>query len=305
MKVIVTTTINRPTESLQRFVEKKDWKLVVVGDLKTPHREYQDIPEITYLHPDEQHSRWKELSELIGFNCIQRRNFGFLHAYDMGADIVATVDDDNIPYADWGEDLLINQTVEVDQYDCTEVFDPLSPTNNANLWHRGYPWQLASTKNNIVYLGRKPVKVDVQAGLWDGDPDIDAVERITISPTVRFTCLHPYGSPKTTVFNSQNTFLSRRVLPYYMMIPFVGRMDDIWGGYLLQKLQQINVVFTRASVYQARNEHDLFRDMKNELIGYEHNLALIRSVHPLEEPFLPEKSVAAFKMYHELFGVNS
>mgnify|MGYP003724461491 FL=1 len=35
-KVIVTTTINAPTEALRKFAAMPDWELVVVGDKKTP-----------------------------------------------------------------------------------------------------------------------------------------------------------------------------------------------------------------------------------------------------------------------------
>ena len=35
-KVIVTTTINKPTIAIKKFDEMKDWTLIVVGDLKTP-----------------------------------------------------------------------------------------------------------------------------------------------------------------------------------------------------------------------------------------------------------------------------
>ena len=42
-KYIVTTTIQPPTEATLKFTEKKDWKLIVVGDTKTPHNEYEKI----------------------------------------------------------------------------------------------------------------------------------------------------------------------------------------------------------------------------------------------------------------------
>ena len=35
-KVIVTTTINPPTEALRKFGAMPDWELVVIGDKKTP-----------------------------------------------------------------------------------------------------------------------------------------------------------------------------------------------------------------------------------------------------------------------------
>ena len=37
-----------------------------------------------------------KLSKLIGWNCIQRRNFAILEAYERGAEIIALIDDDNI-----------------------------------------------------------------------------------------------------------------------------------------------------------------------------------------------------------------
>ena len=37
-KIIVTTTINEPTEALIKYSNFKDWKLIIVGDLKTPQK---------------------------------------------------------------------------------------------------------------------------------------------------------------------------------------------------------------------------------------------------------------------------
>ena len=56
---------------------------------------------------------YPELSDAIGWNSIQRRNIGLLYAYEQGADVIATVDDDNIPYDDWGQNLLVGQTVDL------------------------------------------------------------------------------------------------------------------------------------------------------------------------------------------------
>ena len=35
-KFIVTTSINKPTKAIRIFDSLKDWKLIVVGDKKTP-----------------------------------------------------------------------------------------------------------------------------------------------------------------------------------------------------------------------------------------------------------------------------
>ena len=102
MNYIVTTTIFKPSKAVNLFSKIKNWKLVVVGDLKTPHKLYQKMKNVTYLSPKDQNKIDKKLSELIGWNCVQRRNFGYLYAYLNGAKYVATVDD-NIPYNYWSK----------------------------------------------------------------------------------------------------------------------------------------------------------------------------------------------------------
>lgn len=281
-KIIVTTTIQPPTEATIRFSKMKDWTLIVVGDTKTPHEAYRSI-DCIYLHPEDQEKKYPELSNAIGWKTIQRRNIGFVEAYNLGADIIATVDDDNIPYENWGNNLLVGQEVDVDYYDASNigVFDALSVTNNSNLWHRGFPIELLTIKNNVTYLGKKKIKVDVQADLWDGDPDIDAMCRLTKKPIVKFDITAPYTSNVIAPFNSQNTFISREMIKHYMVLPFVGRMDDIWGAYILQQKTKCNVVFNKASVYQERNVQDLITNLEKETIGYRNTKNLINNSYSL------------------------
>ena len=60
--------------------------------------------------------------------------------FKEGADLVATIDDDNIPFANWGKDLLIQKDCTIKKYYTNEIaFDPLSVTNHSHLWHRGFP----------------------------------------------------------------------------------------------------------------------------------------------------------------------
>lgn len=282
-KIIVTTTIQSPTKATKLFSEKTDWQLIVVGDTKTPHEEYSKINCI-YLHPEEQDKKYKKLSDLIGWKTIQRRNIGFIEAYHLGADIIATVDDDNIPYETWGKNILVDREVEVDLYEPHgDYFDPLSVTNYKDLWHRGYPIEDLHIKNKIEYKGKTKKVFKIQADLWDGDPDIDAICRLSKTPCVKFEKINPYTSNKISPFNSQNTFISKDVLPYYMVLPFVGRMDDIWGGYLIQKLFGSCVLYNNATVYQERNPQDLIKNLENEIIGYRNTKMFVSGKYELEE----------------------
>lgn len=299
-KFIVTTTINKPTKALLKFIDKEEWTTIVVGDLSTPHSYYENLNCI-YLDPDFQKDKYKTLSDSIGWNCIQRRNIGFVEAYDLGADIIATVDDDNIPYSNWGQNILINKKVSCDVYECSpsNVFDPLSTTNNKHLWHRGYPLQLLKDRHS-VYKNTEDRKFLVQADLWDGDPDIDAIARLTFSPDVTYDIEKPFCSNSVSPFNSQNTFLSREVIPYYMMIPYIGRFDDIWASYIMQYYYPKSVVYNCATVYQERNDQDLIKNLEDEIFGYRHTLDLLNNLSDWRS-FLPDQSKKFVDEYQKCF----
>jgi len=302
-KVIVTTTINPPTEAIKRFDALADWELVVIGDRKTP--EDYHLERGTYLKPRHQEELDQELSDTIGWNCIQRRNFGLLWAHKMGADVVAIIDDDNIPMPGWGENLLVGTSVEVQEYQTDlPAFDPIGATNEKHLWHRGYPLQLLAKRD---YSRKRTVRItpDIQADFWNGDPDIDAICRMEHAPECRFddSCF-PLAANKPAPFNSQNTFMRASLLPDYFLFPFVGRMDDIWASYYLQA-GGAKVVFNKASVYQQRNEHCLIQDMKKEYLGYENNLKLLGDLQANRAAinnYLPERAIKAFELYRRHFA---
>ena len=301
-KVIVTTTINAPTEAIEKYDALPDWHLVVVGDRKTP--EGYKLARGTYLSPDEQEAIDKELSDLIGWNCIQRRNLGFVYAWQMGADIVATIDDDNIPRENWSAHLFVGEEVDATVYECDiAAFDPVGATNYPHLWHRGYPLQLLPERTYTASR-QEAVRADFQADFWNGDPDIDAICRMQFAPDCTFAeGLFPMAATAVSPFNSQNTFLTRRWLPEYFLFPYVGRMDDIWAAYHVQA-RGARVVYGPPTVVQERNPHDLVIDMKKEYLGYENNLRIVETVATDPDAvlrFLPDEARAAFDRYQSLF----
>jgi hypothetical protein len=303
MKVIVTTTINLVTEAVRKFEALDDWHLVVIGDLKTP-KNYK-LEKGAYVTPEMQEQYDKELSDAIGWNCIQRRNFGLLWAKDMKADVVAVVDDDNIPYDNWGSELMLGKQTPALHYETgLPAFDPVGATNEGHLWHRGFPLQLLSKRD---YSSRKTKNVVacMQADFWNGDPDIDAICRMEHAPECQFDeSFFPIASNKISPFNSQNTFISGDLLKDYFLFPHIGRMDDIWASFYLQAKGH-TVVYGKPSVYQARNEHDLVRDMKQEYLGYENNLRLVQDLATDPEAvfkYLPQSSVRAFELYRRHFN---
>lgn len=310
--IIVTTTINSPTTATLKFcqlAEQNNWKFVIVGDIKTPHQEYQKLCEqnkcVVYLHPNDQDILYPELSKVVGWKTIQRRNIGFVYAYQSGANIIATVDDDNIPYDDWGKNLLVGKTCEVYEYKnrLCNYFDPFSITNQKHLWHRGFPIEHLNSKNDIELLRKQSIFCSIQADFWDGDPDIDAICRLTSKPLVKFDKFEPFFTRQPAPFNSQNTFLHRSVFPYYSVWPSVGRMDDIWAGYSLRSVLDKNkqIVYCPPSVYQERNPQDLVKNLENECIGYRYTKQFIDGNSSPSLQFVPDNVLQFLEIYMSYF----
>lgn len=300
-KVIVTTTINRPTEAIELFDTMSGWELVVSGDNKTP-TDYR-LKNGKYLPPTEQEALDKELSDLVGWNCIQRRNFATLYALrEMKADVVAFVDDDNVPLEGWGRNLILGET-NITTYKVNDVFDPLSVTNHPKLWHRGFPIQDVHKRPILPMSSMTRTRIDIQADLWNGDPDVDAVCRLSMAPNVTFDVSRPYtSSARFSPFNSQNTFLTREAAKHFVMISGVGRMDDIWACYYVQSLG-FKPAYCPATVVQLRNEHDLVKDLDGEMLGYKQTKNLVNDLATNQDAlrkYIPERSWLAIKRFEEL-----
>lgn len=305
---IVTTTIYPPSEAIHKFITFLDWKIIIVGDKKTPHNEYitleQQNKNVQYLTPEYQENNYKELSDAIGWNKIQRRNIGFIEALKQGAEIIASVDDDNIPLDNWGKTIFIRKPTNVYYYESNEIaFDPIGVTNHSELWHRGFPIQDLHQRNNKYKITHKTIIPDIQADFWNGDPDIDALCRLEHKPMCFFDDKYfPLATNVFSPFNSQNTFFSREALKRYLVIPGIGRMDDIWASYYMESLG-FKVIYNKATVFQDRNIQNLTKNLTMEFIGYEKTQEMLMDIKANSNNFskyLPEESLNVINIYNKI-----
>ena len=300
MIYIATTTINKPTKALKLFAKNKNCKLIVSLDKKSKKFHLKNSIVLSTKY---QEKKWPKLSKLVGWNCIQRRNFAILEAFERGAETVALIDDDNIPYKNWFKNIYVNKQIKCKEIKTNKkIFDPVGYTNHSNLWHRGLPLELVNNRKYKI-AKKKLIKPDIQANFWNGDPDIDAVCRMIFKPECNFKkSLFPFFSKKVSPFNSQNTLITRKVIKDYFLFPHIGRMDDIWASFYVTS-KKYRVLYNEPTVYQQRNVHNLIKDFKDEYIGYVNSLKLVESLYKNSENiynFLPKKSSLAFDEWKKI-----
>lgn len=288
---VVITTIQAPTKGVHAIAEgvlERGDRLVVVGDRKSPSTWACD--GVDYYSYEEQQSLPYESASVIPPNSYTRKMLGYLVAAASSATWIRETDDDNAPYESFFHDvpgsILAREPEPVHSW--VNIY---SYFTDRFIWPRGYPLahlQDAARAGAPVAREREVDGLFVLQAVANGDPDVDAVYRLTAPDTsdVIFTEGTPLVLPKGawTPFNSQATTWPRELLPLlYLPSTCSFRMTDIWRSFVAQRLMQglgASLVITSATVYQDRNAHDLMRDFRDEIEGY---LGYERLVDVLED----------------------
>lgn len=290
---LITTTIYVPEVlSLYRELDKEAM-FFVVGDRKTPHEKVRhlvsSLGNAIYYSDTDQEKLGYSCSEIIGWNKIMRRNIALLEAIKYGADIIVSIDDDNIPldhnyFAIFRSVLAspYNGLMASSETRWFNIGEFLSPP----VYHRGFPYDYRRIDLKAHLSPVCNVKVGVAAGLWLGDPDIDAMERITNGPTVyQVSEVLRRGlvvdNKCFTPFNSQNTAYIAELAPLMMVLVGVGRYDDIWASYIAERIMMetdYHVYYGRPFVWQQRNPQNRWRNLKDEIFGMEFTTQFCRDL---------------------------
>ncbi|ALW87125.1 hypothetical protein AUC43_19815 [Hymenobacter sedentarius] len=280
---IVITSIFAPTKAVKKFASFNRYKLVVVGDKKSPAHWQED--NVTYLSVAAQEAAGFRISQKLPFNHYGRKMVGYLHAIREGAQIIIDTDDDNIPYDDW-------------EFPAMEGEFAVSPTNRGfvniyknftshHIWPRGYPLDLILDPGhnlNEKDLAIETVRIGIWQGLADSDPDVDAIYRLIDNTEVFFDKRMPVVLAEGTLcpFNSQNTAVRRELFPLLYLPAYVTfRFTDILRGLVAQPIMWAHgycLGFTEASVLQERNPHDYLKDFESEIPCYLHPSRVIAAV---------------------------
>ncbi|MFC2153935.1 hypothetical protein ACFLRC_00440 [Candidatus Altiarchaeota archaeon] len=294
MKVaLITTTIYVPKVlEVYREIDKKV-RFFVTGDKKTPHKETRNLVEnlgnAVYYSDKDQEKLGYRSSEIIGWNKIMRRNIALLEAIKYGADIIISIDDDNIPL----DENYFNDFISVlsEPYNGLKVSSDTGWFNvgslmNPPIYHRGFPYPLRKKDYDFNISPVLGAKVGITAGMWYGDPDIDAMERITNNPIIhQFSDLLHKGiivdNTNYAPIDSQNTAYVAELAPLMMVLVGVGRYDDIWASFIAERIikeTDYYCHFGKPFVWQERNRHSLWGNLKDEIFGMEHTSSFCEDI---------------------------
>ena len=296
---LVVTTINHPTRGIRQLAQqasKLGVKFIVIGDLKTP--ENFEVNSVEFISKDLQAKINSPLSDSLPWNRYSRKMLGYVRAIQLGSKFIIETDDDNLPYENFIQIPTKEITSRDGKGDQSEWLNCYKYFTDRHIWPRGFPLNLC--RENVLGLEQNQF-VTIQhpyivQALADGDPDVDAVWRLTNEDVseVRFRQDTPISPSATQYcpFNSQATTWPRELfLLMYLPSTCSFRMTDIWRSLIAQRImRELNsrVVFVAPRVFQERNAHNLMNDFQLEVegyLGYERMVNVLDSIH-LEEDFL-------------------
>lgn len=268
---IVITSIFNPTEAVHLFSKMKDYRLIVVGDNKTPKNWFCN--NVDFISIQDQDLSDLNLAKLLPYNHYSRKMFGYLKAIESGAEYIVDTDDDNIPKVTWSFPSFESN------YDCIPgelgFINVYQLYTKKKIWPRGLPLNLIGhefqLENRII---NKTCKIGIWQGLADENPDVDAIYRLTNDSPCYFDERDPLvlGMGTLSPFNTQNTMIRKQLFPLLYLPSYVTfRFTDILRGLVAQPIMWLygyQLGFVNATVVQKRNPHDYMNDFLSEIPMY-------------------------------------
>lgn len=200
---------------------------------------------------------------------------GYLFALSLGATEIIDTDDDNLPIHNYEfpPSVFAGDVVREGEHAWINVY---SHFTDEKIWPRGLPLtEILRSSVPSDRLTKQTSRVGIWQGLANGDPDVDSLFRLIFGRLVEFQHRDPIVLAEGVLspFNSQNTWFHGDLFPLlYLPITVGFRYTDILLSIVAQPIMWaagFRLGFTRATVYQDRNEHDLFKDFLSEIPMFE------------------------------------
>lgn len=285
---VVLTSIAAPNKVMRAIASdcaERGLDFYVIGDTKSP--EDFTLEGCRFYSYADQLKLPLETARLCPTRHYARKNIGYLLAIKSGVDRIIETDDDNLPHADFYEALPVEATLPViADAGWVNVYRYFT---DGLIWPRGLP--LDEINAALPELSEPTtVRIPIQQGLADENPDVDAIYRLALPLPFSFNKSLRVALSRGTwcPYNSQNTIHYREAFPLLYLPAYCSfRMTDIWRSFVAQRIASVNgwsILFREATVVQDRNDHNLMRDFEDEISGYVGNRKIVEALEALDLP---------------------
>lgn len=308
---LVVATINPLTNLLDEISElvSTSTKVIIIdeGDLSIREKNNKILKDVEkrYFGPAERkewfQKRFGRLYEkylsLIPKRAHAETSFGFLVAYEEGADFIIELDDDvSVTRLVEGHRSNLFEESGETVYSSSKWYntmDLLILNNSNRFFPRGHPYAPETRVEDYKWIPQGG-KCVLNMGHWVGNPDFDALT-ILYNGGLDGKC-NIFGKnikkEKVIVGNgtyfavcSMNTSFVTKIVPafyqLYMNIMGIDRFDDIWSGLFLKRIADHlgdRVCLGQPVGFHNKRPRNTFKDLKKELDGMIINEWLWRAV---------------------------
>jgi hypothetical protein len=309
--VVMESNARHPTTAILTYAMLPGWHLLVVGGAQSlPHEEFMhrmsEKAAVEYLDLSAQQQLPWRLAPLLPQGSAARKNLGYLYAIHKGARLILDAADDSIPDAglikvlqsesnsmhlrNRSEHWLWSLGQGVDSSPFINVY---AYFGRPGMWPRGFPLEkvgetsAADLSQQLYLWDRRGSPCHILPGLINGAPDVDAVFRMTQTPSKPAPQIYFDGdAPPVALrphaycpFNSANTlFHADAFWALYLSASTTSRVTDIWRSYIAQRLLwdiDSCVAFLPANVYRPAPRPATLDEFRLETQLYNSSAALV------------------------------
>ena len=175
---LIITSINKPNEAIKKYYslsKKNKVNFIIIGDKKTP-----DYPsKYNFYNLKSQKNLNFSLNKSLPINSYSRKNIGFLIAMQKNSKIILETDDDNYPKNIFFHNLELQKKIKLlSGPKWINIFKIFKKKNQDTIWPRGFPLDEIN-KSHRIKISNKLISSPIQQRLCDGNPDVDAIFRLT------------------------------------------------------------------------------------------------------------------------------
>ena len=273
---VVITSINKPNNVIEKYYsmcQKIGAHFLIIGDKKTPN--YSN--KFPLISIENQKKLDFQILKKLPFNSYARKNIGYLLAMKRGSQIIIETDDDNYPKKNFFSSISLKKKLnELSGPEWINILKVFAKEKKL-MWPRGYPLSLINENNKIIKKTTSAIS-PVQQRMCDGNPDVDAIFRLT-NNNINYKFKkknYIIGLRSLCPFNSQNTVWHKLVFPMMYLPSYCSmRATDIWRGFVAIRLlnnYKWKLSFLEPTVIQIRNAHNLMYDFSEEQEVYKNTI---------------------------------